>query len=749
MSNNNSNDTHFINNPNNSVNNNNNNNNNNKNNAKSVTIPTEILLQIFSYLNKDYISLYNCLLVNKFWYINVIGILYSNPFNLLLQSNTLNASSSSSTNNNNQNNNLRKLIIIPNINYSIKRNVYNVNNNTIENRIVKLIDLYIKCLKICHENDFKEIEKRLNDKGIFYIYNNDNSNDDVENQDQNGISFTSSSSPSLLLDYSSYLRYLRYDDLFNFTSIYLNSFSHNTFQSRRNFVSFFNNNNNNYFNYNFNSNNNNCVKKSLYTYNPYSIITKRTIVMELFKKFLNQRKNLIELSLNTNFINDFKKFEMNYFNGIDQDLFDIFNEQTLDNTNGDNNGDDHNDNNIRTLICGGIKFDEILKLLQNNLKLSSIKNFIIDFNLPYNFNLSNKYYISSNKIVNFLSLQKNLKKLCVIGRYYELYDIFFKLSQHNILKKLSCLEFYGIVFNNNYLTLGNTIENSDENDNLIQGKTVINEIIFCHNLQELVFEDCVNLTSDTLFQLRNSKFTSLKKFTFRNCSGKNIYSTSSHNSLAILIKNNGKVLEEIRFGRKLKWFIRKIYDVGGIVLEEMMRCENLKVIEFCVLVNIVEEFLELLRTCKTLEKIIISIEGELSDNELFWKRFGNALNENRNNLDELSICIGGGIGGNNNSENELWIEMFEWFFNSCDIPINILKFPMCHIINENYLKIIENYAKRVGGIKKIMLCEGIIRRKNSFELKFDGVQCLHICSNDVEFGDDDLIKRIRFRNNIQ
>ncbi|POG73362.1 hypothetical protein GLOIN_2v1587293, partial [Rhizophagus irregularis DAOM 181602=DAOM 197198] len=54
----------------------------------------------------------------------------------------------------------------------------------------------------------------------------------------------------------------------------------------------------------------------------------------------------------------------------------------------------------------------------------------------------------------------------------------------------------------------------------------------------------------------------------------------------------------------------------------------------------------------------------------------------------------GGIGTNNN-ENELWIEMFEWFFNSCDIPINILKFPTCHSINENYLKIIEKYAKRV------------------------------------------------------
>ncbi|RIA87254.1 hypothetical protein C1645_777717, partial [Glomus cerebriforme] len=194
-------------------------------------------------------------------------------------------------------------------------------------------------------------------------------------------------------------------------------------------------------------------------------------------------------------------------------------------------------------------------------------------------------------------------------------------------------------------------------------KSIMNEIISCHNLQELVFEDCVNLTNDTLSFLRNSNFKSLKKFTFRNCSGKNIYSSSSHNSLATIIRNSKNVLEEVRFGRKLKWFIRKIYDVGNIIMEELIKCENLKVIECCVLVNIVEEFLEMIQSLKTLEKIIISIDCELSDNEIFWKRFANALNENRHSLNELSICIGGGITmGVSTCENELWIEMFEWFF---------------------------------------------------------------------------------------
>ncbi|CAI2170762.1 6779_t:CDS:1 [Funneliformis geosporum] len=565
-------------------------------------------------------------------------------------------------------------------------------NVTIEDRIVKLIDLYIKCLR--YKSDFKEIEVRLNDNGIFYIY---------KNQDFKNLMKIET---NLLFDYSSYLKYLRYDDLYNFISIYLSSFS--------NGVSFANN-----------------IKKSLFTYNPYSIITKRTIVMELFKIFLKQQQNIIELSISTNFINDFKKFEINHFNGIDQDLLDIFKDQTLPIGKKGRKG-----NNINTLICGGIKFDEILKLLQNNLRLTSIKNFIIDFNLPphnNDFNFGNhKYQISSEKIIDFLSLQKKLKKLCVVGRYYELYNIFYKLSDENILEQLTCLEFYGIIFQNSL----------SSNQSLMTG------IIRCHNLHELVFEDCVNLTSDIVYQLRNSRFTSLKKFTLRNCSGKNINSKSSHNSIATLIRNSRGGLEEVRFGRKLKWFIRKIYDVGNIVLEEMTKCEKLKVVEFCVLVEIVDDFLEVLGMCKNLEKVNISVDYELSDNESFWKRFGNALSENRPALNELSICIGG--TGGNGCENELWIEMFEWFFGSCDIPIDILKFPMCYSINENYLKIIGRYAKRVGDVKKVMLCEGVIRKKYDCTLMIEGIQSVRVCRDDVEFDDDDLVRRgSRFRNGIQ
>ncbi|CAG8513025.1 8811_t:CDS:1 [Funneliformis caledonium] len=651
----------------------------NSNHHRSVLIPTEILSQIFSYLQKDYVSLYNCLLVNKFWHINTLEVLYSKPFHLL-------QSNSHPSRINNDQTNLSNTLQ----NY-LTRSSKN-DNVTIEDRIVKLIDLYIKCLR--YKNDFKEIEVRLNENGIFYIY---------KNQDFKNLMKIET---NLLFDYSSYLKYLRYDDLYNFISIYLSSFS--------NGVSFVNN-----------------VRKSLFTYNPYSIITKRTIVMELFKIFLKQQQNLIELSISTNFINDFRKFEINHFNGIDQDLLDIFKDQTLPLEKKGRKG-----NNINTLICGGIKFDEILKLLQNNLRLTSIKNFIIDFNLPPHSNDFNfghhKYQISSEKIIDFLSLQKKLKKLCVVGRYCELYNIFYRLSDENILEQLTCLEFYGIIFHNNL----------SGNQSLMTG------IIQCANLQELVFEDCVNLTSDIVYQIRNSRFTSLKKFTLRNCSGKNINSLSSHNSIATLIRNACGGLEEVRFGRKLKWFIRKIYDVGNIVLDEMTNCEKLKVVECCVLIEIVEDFFEVLKMCKNLVKVNVSVDYELSDNESFWKRFGSALSENRTALNELSICIGG--TGGNGCENELWIEMFEWFFGSCDIHIEILKFPMCYSINENYLKIIGRYAKRVGEVKKVMLCEGVIRRKYDCTLMIEGIQCVRVCRDDVEFDDDDLVRRgSRFRNGIQ
>src|ERR1043165_714722 len=60
-----------------------NDNNHNHRSFNSVLIPTEILSSIFSYLQKDYVSLYNCLLVNKFWHLNTLEILYSKPFHLL------------------------------------------------------------------------------------------------------------------------------------------------------------------------------------------------------------------------------------------------------------------------------------------------------------------------------------------------------------------------------------------------------------------------------------------------------------------------------------------------------------------------------------------------------------------------------------------------------------------------------------------------------------------------------------------
>src|SRR5436190_24220455 len=110
---------------------------------------------------------------------------------------------------------------------------------------------------------------------------------------------------------------------------------------------------------------------------------------------------------------------------------------------------------------------------------------------------NSKYHISSDKIVNFLSSQKKLKKFCVIGSHHEQCDIFYKLSlsQQNILEKLTSLEFYGIIFNNISTTTTTTIATSStlrqQNSNNIQERSLMYGIICCHNLQELVFENCV------------------------------------------------------------------------------------------------------------------------------------------------------------------------------------------------------------------------------------------------------------------
>src|SRR4051812_42580457 len=48
----------------------------------SKTLPSELLIQIFKYINNDdYKTLYSCILVNRCWHNTNISILWEDPFN--------------------------------------------------------------------------------------------------------------------------------------------------------------------------------------------------------------------------------------------------------------------------------------------------------------------------------------------------------------------------------------------------------------------------------------------------------------------------------------------------------------------------------------------------------------------------------------------------------------------------------------------------------------------------------------------
>src|SRR5579859_513145 len=46
----------------------------------SPYLPNDCIYHILKYLQKDYLTLFNCLLVNRFWCKETVPLLYTNPF---------------------------------------------------------------------------------------------------------------------------------------------------------------------------------------------------------------------------------------------------------------------------------------------------------------------------------------------------------------------------------------------------------------------------------------------------------------------------------------------------------------------------------------------------------------------------------------------------------------------------------------------------------------------------------------------
>ncbi|CAG8794408.1 83_t:CDS:1 [Racocetra persica] len=86
----------------------------------------------------------------------------------------------------------------------------------------------------------------------------------------------------------------------------------------------------------------------------------------------------------------------------------------------------------------------------------------------------------------------------------------------------------------------------------------------------------------------------------------------------------------------------------------------------------------------------ISIGTELMDDEVFWKDMALKLPLK---LKNLMIVI----------EGTFWLMVLHWLLGNCKAPLELLQFPRSNCIDDEYLCIITQYAKRIGTLKRLAL----------------------------------------------
>ncbi len=80
------------------------------------------------------------------------------------------------------------------------------------------------------------------------------------------------------------------------------------------------------------------------------------------------------------------------------------------------------------------------------------------------------------------------------------------------------------------------------------------------------------------------------------------------------------------------------------------------------------------------------------DDEQFWKRLSRTLSQK---LKNLMIVI----------EGTFWLMVIHWLLENCKAPLEALQFPRSSCIDDEYLCLITQYAKRLGTLKKLALAK--------------------------------------------
>ncbi|CAG8468814.1 11626_t:CDS:2 [Scutellospora calospora] len=216
----------------------------------------------------------------------------------------------------------------------------------------------------------------------------------------------------------------------------------------------------------------------------------------------------------------------------------------------------------------------------------------------------------------------------------------------------------------------------------------LNSISYCINLEILIFDRCLGLSDDIVEPLSNSKFFKLKKFLFRKSIG--------FRDLRTILAP-----ADIRLGKKV-WNVRRPLGIVArgvgdfpppmILSTISIYCPKLVIIETHISKETLPYLKLILDNCLNLEQIFISIGTELMDDEIFWKDLSFKLPKKLRNL---MIVI----------EGTFWLMVLHWLLGNCKVPLEILQFPRSNCIDDEYLCLITQYAKRIGSLKRLALAK--------------------------------------------
>jgi hypothetical protein len=234
-------------------------------------------------------------------------------------------------------------------------------------------------------------------------------------------------------------------------------------------------------------------------------------------------------------------------------------------------------------------------------------------------------------------------------------------------------------------------------------------ISLCENLKKLVITNCQGISNEIILPLGNATFNNLETLIF----------TKTHNPIddifrAFLIgvpRQNHTVpltleplknlistnvnLRVLRLGRNLLYsrdlpndFVFSTnYPPKDVMNSASLCCRNLTLIEIHIRREILPQVLQILGSNCQINRFIFSAEMELVDDERFWRNLSTTLPIG---LKDLTISIGP----------VFWLIVLHWLFEKMKCKLEILQFPLSTFIDDEYLCIITQYAKIMGGFLK-------------------------------------------------